>query len=181
MLRPRQAPNLLTLRAGVRRSGLGPWSHQAGRWGGVLKQGGEHFQPAAVPPTINGDLHGERRIWLAVLHVDRSAEVAPEVGADAGAGEKGGWVRGRTWVWEEGGWLQYEGGKRGGGKAGARVSVESSPSGYCAAPTITGESGGLPTPVMRHESGCGAPPSTSPRRRKPEPWIDSRTCASTGC
>ncbi len=32
----------------MRRSGLSPWSHQAGRRSGVLGQGGRHFQPAAV-------------------------------------------------------------------------------------------------------------------------------------
>ena len=44
--RPRRASKLLGRRSGVRRSGLSPWSHQAGAWGGVLRQGGRRFQPA---------------------------------------------------------------------------------------------------------------------------------------
>ena len=32
----------------MRRGDESPWSHQAGRWGGVVKQGGGHFQPAVV-------------------------------------------------------------------------------------------------------------------------------------
>ena len=48
-LSPRQAPKLLRRRSGVRRSGLRPRRHQAGRSGGVLKQAGRHFQPAVKP------------------------------------------------------------------------------------------------------------------------------------
>ena len=34
---------MLRLRSGVRRSGLSPGRHQAGGWGGVVKQGRRHF------------------------------------------------------------------------------------------------------------------------------------------
>ena len=45
--RPPQASKLPRLRSGVRRRGPSPRRHQAGRWGGVVKQGRRHFQPAA--------------------------------------------------------------------------------------------------------------------------------------
>ena len=50
LLGPWRASEMLRRRSEVRRSGLSPRSHQAGRWGGVVKQGGGHFQPAGPPP-----------------------------------------------------------------------------------------------------------------------------------
>ena len=35
---------MFRLRCGLRRGDCSPWSHQAGRWGGVVKQGGGHFR-----------------------------------------------------------------------------------------------------------------------------------------
>ena len=57
LLGPRRAPMLLGRRSRVRRSGLGPWRHQAGAWVGTLRQGGRLVNPAAPRRVVGGEAH----------------------------------------------------------------------------------------------------------------------------
>ena len=49
LLRSRRASKRLRRRSGLRRSALSLQTVQGGRWGGVVRQDGGHFQPAGAP------------------------------------------------------------------------------------------------------------------------------------
>ena len=72
--RARQASQQRRLRSGVGRSGLSRGSHQAGRWGAAVRQGGRPVPPAAAPP-VAADEEAHPRVDEAEGRVGQQEEL----------------------------------------------------------------------------------------------------------